>query len=171
MKRSLAGVLMIMALGLAYAKDKSMNDKPKGGVSESVSVASREGKVLVTLTVSNKSARPIYLWKVTYQGEQLFGPDFDLSLAGSAAPVNYIGPMVKRAPPQPADFLKVEPNGVHSNTIDITRAYDFQAGKQRYRISHTGSYVTNLQQLDNPLAMKPASTLFSHTGVAQPEEQ
>ncbi|MDQ1922542.1 hypothetical protein [Massilia pseudoviolaceinigra] len=166
MKRSLAGVLMIMALGLAYAKDN-----PMVGVSEKVAVASRGGKVLVTLTVSNKTAQPIYLWKVTYQSKQLFGPEFDISVAGSAAPVNYIGPMVKRAPPGPDDYIKVEPNGVLRNTIDITGAYDFLPGKRRYRLSHTGSYVLDLQQLDNPVAMKPASTVFTHTHVAQPAEE
>ncbi|NHZ80693.1 hypothetical protein F2P44_15635 [Massilia sp. CCM 8695] len=166
MKRSLAGVLMLMALGLAYAKDK-----PISGVSEKVALASREGKVLVTLTVSNKSAQPIYLWKVTYASKQLFGPEFEISAAGSAAPVNYIGPVVKRAPPGPDDYVKVEPNGVHSNTIDITGAYDFQPGKHRYRLSHTGSYVLSLQQLDNPVAMKPASARFTHTQGAQPAEQ
>jgi hypothetical protein len=166
MKRSMAGVLMFMALGLAYAKGK-----PMSGVSEKVAVASRDGKVLVTLTVSNKSRQPIYLWKVTYEGQQLFGPDFDISVAGSAAPLNYIGPMVKRAPPQPGDFLTLEPNGVHSNTIDITRSYDFLPGMQRYRLSHTGSYVSDLRQLDNPLAMKPAATTFTHTRVAQPEDE
>ncbi|RSZ57559.1 hypothetical protein HF313_26985 [Massilia atriviolacea] len=166
MKRSVAGVLMLMALGLAYAKDR-----PMSGVSEKVSVASRGGKVLVTLTVSNKTRQPIYLWKVTYAGTQLFGPEFDISVAGSAAPVDYIGPMVKRAPPGPDDFLKVEPNGVHRNTIDITASYDFQPGKQRYRLSHTGSYVTDLQQLDHPVAMKPASTVFTHTQVAQPADE
>lgn len=165
MKRSVAGVLMLMALGLAYAKDKPMR-----GVSEKVSVASRDGKVLVTLTVSNRTTQPIYLWKVTYQGKQLFGPDFDVKQAGSAAPVNYIGPMVKRAPPGPDDYFKLEPNGVHSNTIDITQSYDFLPGKRRYRLSHTGSYVTDLQQLDNPVAMKPASTVFTHTHVAQQDE-
>lgn len=166
MKRSVAGVLMLMALGMAYAKGKPMR-----GVSEKVSVASRDGKVLVTLTVSNKTRQPIYLWKVTYQGQQLFGPDFDLSVAGSAAPVNYIGPVVKRAPPQADDYFKVDPGGVHSNTIDITRSYDFLQGTQRYRLSHTGMYVTDLQKLDNPVAMKPASTVFTHTRAAQPEEQ
>lgn len=166
MKRSVAGVLMLMALGLAYAKDR-----PMSGVSEKVSVASRGGKVLVTLTVSNRTRHPIYLWKVTYEGKQLFGPEFDISVAGSAAPVNYIGPMVKRAPPGPDDYLKVEPNGVHRNTIDITGSYDFQPGKQRYRLSHTGSYVTDLQQLDNPESMKPASTVFTHTQVAQPADE
>ena len=166
MKRSVAGVLMLMALGLAYAKEK-----PISGVSEKVSVASRGGKVLVTLTVTNRTRQPIYLWKVTYQGRQLFGPDFDVKQAGSAAPVNYIGPVVKRAPPQADDYVKVEPNGVHRNTIDITQSYDFQPGKQRYRLSHTGSYVLDLQQLDNPVAMKPASTVFTHTQLARPEGQ
>ncbi|MFB9246188.1 hypothetical protein IV454_00925 [Massilia antarctica] len=166
MKRSVAGVLMIMALGLAYAKDKPMH-----GVNEKIAVASRGGKVLVTLTVSNKTAQAIYLWKVIYASEQLFGPEFDIKVAGSAAPVNYMGPVVKRAPPGPDDYVKVEPNGVHRNTIDITRSYDFLPGKHRYQLSHTGSYVPDLQHLTDPVAMKPGSTVFTHTQVAQPAEQ
>ncbi len=123
---------------------------PKGGkmsLVNSLDVATKGGKVLVTVMVENHTAAPVYVPKAVYEDDELFRREFDIR-DSTGAEVQYIGPMVKRGPYTRDDFLTVKPGGKVKNTIDITRSYDFKKGTHKYKVSYPGVPVMDLAKLD-----------------------
>lgn len=157
--------LLIAALGMLAL---SAAAHPKGGkmtVANSLTVASKAGKVLVTVKVENHTAAPVYVPKAVYEDDELFRREFDIR-DSSGAEVQYIGPMVKRGPYTRDDFLTVKPGGKVSNTIDITRSYDFKPGTHKYTVMYAGVPVLDLARLDAvapPFKPAPAVAL-TYTG-------
>ena len=133
-------------------------------VSEQVQVVSSGGKVVVTLALDNAGAAPVHVPKALYQDKELFGRLFTVTNAATGAEVDYIGPMVKRGPYGKDDFIAVQPGKKLSNSIDITRAYDFKPGTHKYQLRHAGSYVADLGKVESSTALTSAPVTFSHTG-------
>lgn len=157
MKAVIAALGMLALAGTAQAGDHMQ------GVSEQLLAVSNGGKVVVTMTVHNGGTTPVYVPKALYQDKQLFGRAFELREQGGAE-IDYVGPMVKRGPTTKADYLKVLPGAKRSNSIDITRSYDFKPGAHTYQIGYSGNVVTSLARLDAPLAHATAPVTFSHSG-------
>ncbi len=157
MKRQLAIGVAMAALALpAAATGESMK------ASETVKVESRDGKVLVTLSVDNAGAAPVHVPVALYKDKELFGRVFTLTTE-EGAEVPYIGPMVKRGPWTAADFVKVGPGKKLSNSIDITRSYDFKAGTHAYVLRYAGKLLTELRNLDAASAAPaPPAVRFTH---------
>jgi len=159
MVKSMVGVLGMLALAAtAHAGGVKMQ-----GVQQQVQVASKDGKVIVTVSVDNGSARPVYVPKAVFEDKELFGRVFDLK-DGSGKEVDYIGPMVKRGPYTKADYLAVKPGGKRSNSIDITRSYDFKPGAHTYTLSYSGNYLGDLAKIEATTEVAAAPVKFSHTG-------
>lgn len=157
--------LLIAALGMLAL---SAAAHPKGGkmtLVNSLDVATKAGKVLVTVKVENHTAAPVYVPKAVYEDDELFRREFDIR-DSSGAEVQYIGPMVKRGPYTRDDFLTVKPGGKISNTIDITRSYDFKPGTHKYKVSYPGVPVLDLAKLDViATTLKPAPAVdLTYTG-------
>jgi hypothetical protein len=144
---------------MAQAGDGKMTQ-----VRQQVQVASTQGKVVVTLSVENGGAKPVYVPKALFAASQLFGRAFDITDAASGAEIGYIGPMVKRGPYTKADYLAIKPGGKHSHSIDITPSYAFKAGKHSYTLAYQGSYLGDIAKLDAPTALASAPVSFSYTG-------
>ena len=154
----------ILAAGmLALAATAHAGGGKMQGVQQQVQVASRDGKVIVTVSVHNGTARPVFVPKAVYQDDELFGRVFDVKDA-KGNEVDYIGPMVKRGPYTTADYLAVKPGARRSNSIDITRSYDFKAGAHTYTLAYSGSYLGDLAKLDAGTEAAAAAVTFQHTG-------
>ena len=158
MKKSLAALGMAAIAACATAGGGKMN-----GVQQQMQVEANNGKVMVKMTVTNGTAAPVYVAKAVFQADQLFGRAFDITHLDSAAPVDYIGPMVKRGPPTAADFMAIKPGATHSHAIDITRSYDFKSGTHRYQLRFAGNYLGNLARLDTASRAVVAPVTFSFT--------
>lgn len=154
----------LAALGmLALAATAGAGGVKMQGVQQQVQVASQDGKVVVTVSVHNGGARAVYVPKAVFEDDELFGRVFDLRDAAGKE-VDYIGPMVKRGPYTKADYLAVKPGAKRSNSIDITRSYDFKPGAHTYTLSYSGSYLGDLARLEATSTAAPAPVTFSHTG-------
>ena len=131
---------------------------------EQIKVAADGGKVLVTMTFDNRGATAAQVPKAVAEDGELFGKHFEVTEVASGKEVAYIGPMVKRAPYGPEDYLAVQPHSRHSATLDITRAYDFLPGQHRYTLRYAGAYVADPKQAaaaGNPV--QGAAVTFSYT--------
>lgn len=160
MKLTTFAVLGLLGLAATtYAGASTMT-----GVSQQVQVESRGGKVVVRLTIDNAGERPVFVPKAVFEEDELFGRAFDIKNMTTGAEVDYIGPMVKRGPYTRADYLGVKPGSKHSNSIDITRSYDFKKGKHIYQLSYSGSYLGDLAALDAATPVSVAPVTFTHTG-------
>lgn len=159
MKTILAALGMLALSATAYAGSGSMK-----GISQQVQVESKAGKVLVHLTVDNASDKPVFVPKAVFEDDELFGKLFEIRNLTTGAEVDYIGPMVKRGPFTAEDYLKVNARSKHSNTIDITRSYDFKPGINKYQLTYSGNYLGNLAKLESVGAASIAPVTFTHTG-------
>lgn len=156
---TLAATCLLGAAGSAAARDGLMNT-----VTEKVQVESRNGKVLVRLTIDNQSDQTVYVPRTVASDNELFGNWFEVRDSSNGDPLDYIGPTVKRAPLGKDDFLAVKPHSRHRNTIDITRAYKFMPGRHTYQLSYSGNYLTDLKHIDKPTPAEPDSVMFAHVG-------
>ena len=155
----LGAACLLGAAGSAGARDGLMN-----AVSEKVEVGSRNGKVLVRLTIDNQSERTVYVPRTVASDTELFGRWFEVRDSSNGDPIDYIGPTVKRAPLGKDDYLAVKPHSRHRNTIDITGAYAFMPGRHTYQLNYAGSYVADLKKIGQLTPVEPDSVLFAHIG-------
>ena len=158
MKTILAAALVAMA-ATAQAGAGKMN-----GVQQQVQVESKAGKVMVTLSVENGSAGPVYVPKAVFEDDELFGRAFDIKHVATGEAVGYTGPMVKRGPLTRDDYMPVKAGGKHMNVIDITRSYDFKPGKHDYQLTFAGNWLGNLAKLEAASTVSVAPVRFTHMG-------
>ena len=169
MKRTIVAALLLAAGVTSVLAPAALAAKRSGGaamqtVSEHIDVVSQDGKVLVKMHFDNRSAQPVHVPKVVAEDGELFGKHFELELAGSGEEVPYVGPMVKRGPFGPADYLPVKPHSKHTSTIDITQAYAFLPGQHTYRLRYAGNYVADIKQVSSVTPVKSTPVTFTHTG-------
>jgi hypothetical protein len=136
---------------------------PPGAVREQLQVRSSHGKVLVRVTLQNQGAQPVYVPAAIAGSGTLSGPLFGIVDQADATPLLYIGKMVKRGPLGPDDYIRLAPHAVRHNTIDISSDYAFKDGTHRYRLTHEGSYLTALENIEAALPAPAASAEFTHT--------
>lgn len=136
------------------------------GLSATLTVESRAGQVLVHVTVHNGGSATVYVPRALAADPHPFGRTFSLSAEG-AVPVDYAGPMVKRGPIGPADFVAVEPNSTLHHTLDISRSYAYLPGEHRYTLQYAGGAAASLAQLGRTIALNPAPAQFTHTAPAR----
>ena len=152
--------IMLGAAGLLLAA--AAGSTPVDGVNASMRVEPRAGRLLVHMTAENRGARTIYVPVAVFGEHELFGKHFEVRKSASGAPLDYIGPMVKRGPLGKDDYIAVKPHGKRRNTVDITRAYAFLPGTHRYRISYAGQAVADLAQLEQAGTLVPEPVEFSY---------
>jgi len=143
----------LVALSMLAATAQA-GEVPPNAVQQQLEVkASRYNKIAVTVTIMNGTTAPVYVPKAVFEEKELFGRVFDVKTKDGAE-VQYIGPMVKRGPYTRDDYVLVPPGGKRSNTIDITRSYEFKKGTNQYTVTYSGGYLGDLEKLD---AVIPAS--------------
>ncbi|MES2319281.1 MAG: hypothetical protein V4631_17520 [Pseudomonadota bacterium] len=157
--------MIFMALGLlALSGTLHAEGGKMTGVRQQVQVESKDGKVVVQISVENGSGKPVFVPKAVFQDKELFGRTFELTDKASGAEVDYIGPMVKRGPYTKADYVAVKPGATRSNKIDITRSYAFKPGTHVYQLAYAGNYLADVAMLDAGKPAAAAPVTFSHTG-------
>jgi hypothetical protein len=156
---AMGAAALLGASGSAGARDGIMNS-----VSEKVQVESRNGKVLVRLTIENDSDRTVFVPRTVASDKELFGAWFEVRDSSNGDPIDYIGPTVKRAPLGKDDYLAVKPHSSHRNTIDITQAYAFMQGRHTYQLNFAGNYVADVRQIAQLTPVEPDSVMFAHIG-------
>ena len=157
LKATMAALGMLALAGTAYAGGANMQ-----GVQQQIQVAAKDGKVVVTASVHNGSGKPVFVPKAVFGDDELFGRTFDIKDAATGAEIAYIGPMVKRGPYTKADYLAVKPGAKRSNSIDITRSYDFKPGSHTYTLAYSGNYLSDLAKLNAASAVAVAPVTFTH---------
>ncbi len=151
-----------MTLALVALPALAMAGGGKMEWNEQIHAESRDGKVVVTVTVDNASPSAVYVPAALYQERELFGRVFAITLQGGGE-IAYVGPMVKRGPLGAADFVKVAPGKKLSNTIDITRSYDFKPGTHTYTLRYAGKVLTSLRDFDTAGTGALPGVSFTHT--------
>lgn len=136
---------------------------PSGTVREQLQVRSAHGKVLVRVKLENQGAQPVYVPAAIAGSGTLTGPLFGIVDLADGTSLLYIGKMVKRGPLGPDDFIRLAPHAVRHNTIDITSDYAFKDGTHRYRLTHEGSYLSKLENVEAAQPAPAASAEFTHT--------
>lgn len=124
--------------------------EPSVSVKHSIDMETPPGRVLVELSFINQGRTTVWIPRELAAGDALTGARFDVRDAGGK-PVRYTGRMVKRAAPTGADYQPLEPGKTLTNTIDITNAYAFAAGRHNYHLGYAGPVLADLQQIDKPL--------------------
>ncbi len=132
-------------------------------VAETLAVQSQAGRVLVTVQFENSGDLPVYVEKTVAVEKEPWGRLFEIRETASGALITYTGPLVKRGPLDRDDFLEIPPRSKHSNTLDITRSYDFLPGKHTYRLSHRGTYLADVHQMAAPSVLQPEPAVFTHS--------
>ena len=90
------------------------------------SVIGPSGDVLVRVTLANPTTETMRVLRWNTPADGLSEPLFDVTRDG--VPVEYIGPLVKRAAPTAADYLRLEPGATRFYDVDLSEAYSFAAG-------------------------------------------
>ena len=158
-----AGMAGVVAM-TAMMAGAGARDGVSPQVTEKVSVASTDGKVLVKVTVVNQSDKLVYVPRSLMTATEPEGRMFDVRDSSNGDPLDYTGMMVKRPPPGKQDYVAVKPHSKLSNTIDITQSYRFQTGRHAYQINLASSYLSDLNKLDQETAVEPATAMFAHVG-------
>jgi peptidyl-Lys metalloendopeptidase len=83
--------------------------------------------VRVTLTNASGTAQHLLRWRTPLDGVEM--PLFDIRRDG--LPVRYLSRRIKRAPPGPADYVRLDPGASLSRTVELSVLYE---------MSVTGSY-------------------------------
>jgi len=94
-----------------------------------------EEDVVATVTIENRSPRTVLLPRWLVPGPRLDASLFAVTRDGQ--PVTYLGRLVKRAAPGPADFVALAPGESLSAVTELTRHYDMSGGGEyvvAYRI-------------------------------------
>jgi len=110
----------------------------------------RGDDVVVRVTLSNSSSTVQHLlrWRTPLDGVE--SPLFEVRRDGQ--PVRYLGRRVKRAPPGPMDYVRLEPGAALSQTVELSRLYE---------MSVTGSYTIRYR---SPAMRAPGAGLLPVVG-------
>ena len=110
-----------------------MNETP---VTAHLAVTVSGSQVFADLTFHNTSAQPVYLDKLM---AGLAGPVqsklFEVTKNGE--PVDYIGPMAKRAAPGPGDYFRLNAEDSVRTRAVLTELYDIRPGDHVYRVRYS----------------------------------
>ncbi|PWF48887.1 hypothetical protein [Massilia glaciei] len=163
MFKPLPGALAGAALLLAFSHNAWAQGKPMKLVSQSVSVDTRAGRVVVQFTVNNRTEANVFVPKAVASDKELSAQVFEIR-SGGGDPVAYTGPVVKRKALGADDFTEIRARMRHRNKIDITDSYDFKKGTHHYELTYVGSYLSDPHQLGKLSTLALAPVQFTYTG-------
>ena len=160
---TIAGAAGLFAI-VTMSSGAGARDGVAAVVTAKVVVQSHDGQVLAKITIDNQSDHTVFVPRVLAQEGEPAGNLFDVRDSSNGDPLDFIGMMVKRPPPGKKDFVAVKPHNKLSNTLDISNAYRFVSGRHAYQISLNGSYLSDLNKLDQLTPIEPVAVMFAHVG-------
>lgn len=140
MKIPLRTLLCLAVMAATAVPAGAAGSAPPAVLEETLNVEVKQGRVLLHIKLHNRSAGTIRVAKEFATENELERGLFDLHDSDSGAAIPYTGMMVKRSPPTLADYVAIKPRGSRSNTIEISKSYQFQPG-HRYTLRHHPSYL------------------------------
>jgi hypothetical protein len=156
------------ALLLAVPLASQAGGKSMKSFSETLSVASSGGRVLVTAMFDNPTSHPMHVPHAIATDKELLGRLFEIRDTATGKLVEYQGPLVKRGPLTADDYFTVQPGTRHVNTLDITDSYAFKPGQHTYQLSYSGFAVPDLAKLDDTVRLSVAPVSFTYRGGSAP---
>lgn len=98
------------------------------------------GEIKLRMTVHNptQARRSFCTYHTPFEG--LLNDIF--SVSASKGDVPYHGPMVKRAPPGPKDYIQLAPGESRQATVDLAEGYEIPSGG--FAVSYRGSQISGL---------------------------
>ena len=160
---TIAGVAGLLAIA-TMSGGAGARDGVSPVVSSKIAVESRDGHVLATLTINNQGERAVYVPRVLTQEGAPEGRLFEVRDSSNGDPLDFVGMLVKRSPPTRKDFVAIKPHSKLTTTFDISNSYRFGNGRHAYQISVAGSYLTDLNKLEQGTQIEPAAAMFAHVG-------
>jgi hypothetical protein len=157
---TVAALLALPLMANAGAGMNEVKQPVQQPVRVEMQVEAGAGKVVVKLAVANGGVKPVYVPKAVYADHEILRREFAITDMATGAEVQYTGRMVKRGPYTKDDFVAVKPGEKRSNSIDITRSYDFQPA-HTYQLSYEGAYLADPAKLDALSAAKVAPVTFT----------
>ena len=125
-------------LGLAALAGNAVHAAAPSGLEVRLSMAAPvlqgDVDVNVRVTVTNTTRHPVQVFKWQLPDDEVEGALFRITREDGRS-VRYEGPIVKRAPPQAADHVRIEPGASLSYTVELTAAYDLSSSG-RYAIEY-----------------------------------
>lgn len=122
----LAGLLVVATTALSAAPRNDLDVR----LSVATPVLRGDVDVLVTVTVTNTARHPVQVLSWQLPSDEAEGVLFKISRDGEA--VRYTGALVKRAAPQAADHVRLEPGASLTYEVELSATYD---------LSRSGRYV------------------------------
>jgi len=148
-----AWMMMMTAPGLAAPADNP-------GVTISVkaerATLGKSDEVAVVVTMTNSSAATVYLLKWQTPFGTTEAPLFDITRDGQ--PVRYLGRMVKRAAPTPADYIALAPGASRSVRVELSALY---------QMGVTGAYSIRYRDAVLQLFARPGALPSAARGFAE----
>jgi len=131
----------------------------------------RGDNVLVTVTLTNTSGTVQHLlrWRTPQQG--LDAPLFEVQRDGQ--PVRYLGRRIKRAAPEPADYLQLAPGAALTHTVELSRFYEMRMTGNytiRYRSPALPAPATTAGAVVGELASNPVTIRVDGSSTPLPQD-
>jgi hypothetical protein len=158
-----AGMAGVLAL-VAVTSGAGARDGVHQPVTSKVAVETRDGQVLATLTINNQTDSTVFVPRALAQEGEPEGNLFEVRDSSNGDPLDFVGMMVKRPPPSKKDFVPIKAHTSLTNTFDISNSYRFVTGRHAYQISLNGSYLSDLNKLEQQRQIEPTPVMFAHVG-------
>lgn len=116
--------------------------------------------VRVTLTNSSSTVQHLLRWRTPLDGVE--SPLFEVRRDGQ--PVRYLGRRIKRAPPGPADYVRLDPGASLSKTVELSRLYEMNVTGSytiRYRSPAMPAPGAGIQVVVGELVSSPVSVFVN----------
>jgi hypothetical protein len=151
--------LAVMAATAVPAGAAGHGKEPAIVLDETLSVEVKQGRVLLHIKLHNRSAGTIRVAKEIATENELERGLFEVKDSDSGAAIAYTGMMVKRSAPTAQDYVAIKPRGSRSNTIEISKSYEFQPGR-RYTLRHVPGYLAVGGNPELPTATSAVTATF-----------
>lgn len=142
---ALAGLLMLAAPLLSSAAPRAELDVR---LAAATPVLRGDVDVLVTVTVTNTARHPVQVLSWQLPAEEPEGALFKITREGQ--PVRYTGALVKRAPPQAADHVRLEAGASLTFEVELSAAYDLsRSGRYTIEYASRGAHGAHAPALQS----------------------
>ncbi len=177
---ALAGLLVLATTALSAAPRNDLDVR----VSAATPVLRGDVDVVVSVTVTNTARHPVQVLSWQLPSDEAEGVLFKISRDGEA--VRYTGALVKRAAPQAADHVRLEPGASLTYEVELSATYDLsRSGRYSIEYASRGTHGADKSALQSqplylwlegrsgktstPAAPQPAiaSTSYSRCSASQ----